>query len=110
MDIPTTRSVVEGLGLEVQGVCDLRFSGTHCQERSGKRHCTEKLRSVCFNPVLEWESTSTHHELQSVFSVYVDNFQMARPVANMNKAWAMICSVISMDEPMPLGKYSGCGL
>lgn len=43
------------------------------------RQCAENLRSVVFEPVPNWELTLTRSDLQTVLSVYVDDFKMAAP-------------------------------
>lgn len=55
---------------------------TLCLLRSGK-HCTDKLRSVGFEPVTNWESTLIDKYLQMVLSVYTNDFKMAGPVDDM---------------------------
>lgn len=44
-----------------------------------------------------------------MLSVYNDDFKMAGPKVTLNKAWTMIRSAVSMDEPTPLGEYVGRG-
>lgn len=68
-------------------------------------HCTDKLRSVGFEPVSTWESTFIHTDLQLVLSVYVDDFKMAGPADHTKKAWSIIRGVISMGDPTNLGNY-----
>lgn len=73
------------------------------------RHCTEQLRSVGFEPVMNCESMFRNKGLRVILSVYVDDFKMAGPVDNMKKAWPTIRGIISMDGPRNLGKCLGCG-
>lgn len=68
-----------------------------------ERHCTDNLRLAGLKPAPKWESMLTHCDLQTVLSVYFDDVKMAGPEANMNKAWALVRSGISTDEPAPLG-------
>ena len=55
-----------------------------------------------------WPSVFYHKGLQLLLAVYVDDFKMAGPKANMSQGWKLIGSKIDMDNPTPLGRYLGC--
>lgn len=99
MDLLATRSVAAWLGLVVQDPRGMSFT---CALQT-PMHCTDNLRLAGPEPAPKWESMFTHCDLQTVLSVYFDDVKMAGPEANMNEAWALVCSGISTDEPAPLG-------
>ena len=53
-----------------------------------------------------WQSIFYHAELDWLFVVYVDDFKMAGPEANLAEGWTRISSVIDMDPSEPFGRYS----
>ena len=55
-----------------------------------------------------WQSIFYHAELDLLLAVYVDDFKMAGPEANLAEGWKRISSVINMDPPEPFGRYFGC--
>ena len=56
----------------------------------------------------EWPSVYFHAELQLMLSIYVDDFKLSGPKANLAKGWALLEEVIDLDEPGPAGLYLGC--
>jgi len=48
-----------------------------------------------------WHSIFHHQELHCLLVVYVDDFKMARPSANMEKAWASIKAAVNIGDPEP---------
>ena len=77
-----------------------------------ERHevCTKQLDTVGWVAVLPeiWQSIFYHAELDLLLVVYVDDFKMAGPEANLAEGWKRISSVIDMDPPRPFGRYFGC--
>ena len=55
-----------------------------------------------------WQSIFYHAELDLLLVVYVDDFKMAGPQANLAEGWKRISSVIDMDPPELFGRYFGC--
>ena len=55
-----------------------------------------------------WPSCFFHPELKLVLIVYVDDFKMAGPSANLAKGWASLRGEIKMGDPEPFGRYLGC--
>lgn len=63
-----------------------------------EKQCTDKLRSIGVAPVNSLESSLTHCNLRVILSVYVDDFKMFGPEANMKKAWSLTRGVIAINE------------
>jgi len=57
-----------------------------------------------------WHSIFHHQELNCLLGVvYVDDFKMAGPSANMEKAWASIKAAVNIGDPAePYDRYFGC--
>ena len=55
-----------------------------------------------------WHSIFHHQELNCLLVVYVDDFKMAGPTANMEKAWASIKAAVNIGDPEPYDRYFGC--
>ena len=49
-----------------------------------------------------------HPVLKLLLAVYVDDFKMSGPVANLPKGWDLIKKGIKTDVPATAGKYLGC--
>ena len=71
-------------------------------------HCERALKKVGFVTVQDWKSVFLHPKLDLLLIVYVDDFKLAGPVANLAKGWSMISSEIKMEPPQPVGRYLGC--
>ena len=55
-----------------------------------------------------WHSIFHHQELNCLLVVYVDDFKMAGPTANMEKAWASVKAAVNIGDPEPYDRYFGC--
>ena len=75
-----------------------------------EQHCEKMLLQVGFRLVFSaaWPSVFFHPKLKLLSAVYVDDFKMAGPKANMKRGWELISSKIDMDTPSPIGRYLGC--
>ena len=73
-----------------------------------ERHCEKQLSSVGFEPVEEWRSCFWHPKLSLFLVVYVDNFKLSGPIANLARGWQLIRRHIRTEDPTPTGKYLGC--
>jgi hypothetical protein len=75
-----------------------------------EEHCEERLNrpEVGFVPIKNWRSCFWHPQLKLFLVVYVDDFKMAGPTANLKIAWDRIASVIKMEPPAPVDRYLGC--
>ena len=75
-----------------------------------ERHCAKQLESVGWKQVLPeiCQSIYYHAESDLLLVIYVDDFKMAGPKANMKKDWDGINSVLDMDPAEVLGRYFGC--
>ena len=40
--------------------------------------------------------------------MYVDDFKMAGPTANLEKAWASVKAAVNIGDPEPYDRYFGC--
>ena len=73
-----------------------------------ERHCDSGLRKCGFAPVENWPSVYYNAELDLTLMVYVDDFKMAGPKANLAKGWARIQKHLDLDEPGPVNHCLGC--
>ena len=89
-------------------VCPLRLALYGHPDSGGI--CTKQLESIGFTAVLPeiWQSVFYHPELDLLLVVYVDDFKMAGPSANLEEGWKRISKVIDMDPAEALGRYFGC--
>ena len=55
-----------------------------------------------------WHLIFHHQELSCLLVLYVDDFKMAGPTANMEKAWASIKAAVNIGDPEPYDRYFGC--
>ena len=55
-----------------------------------------------------WESCYIHPQWEMILSVYVDDFKMAGPSANLAAGWSLIRSKIKMDDPTNMEHFLGC--
>ena len=55
-----------------------------------------------------WHSIFHHQELNCLLVVYVDDFKMAGPTANLEKAWASVKAAVNIGDPEPYDRYFGC--
>ena len=78
------------------------------QARSGKKHCEARLIEVGFIRVPEWPSVFYHPKYKLFLVVYVDDFKMGGPSANLSIGWDLIGKVITMEPPGTLKRYLGC--
>ena len=84
----------------VDPVCPLRLA-LHGHPDSGgrwERQCFKHLESMGFAPVPNWPSFFWHPELELFLVVYVDDFKLSGPAANMAKGWSLIRSGIRTEE------------
>ena len=92
--------------------CPLRLALYGHPDSGGiwKQRFSKQLGTVGWVAVLPeiWQSIFYHAELDLLLVVYVDDFKMAGPEANLAEGWKGISSVIDMDPPEPFGRYFGC--
>ena len=50
-----------------------------------EQKCDTHLKSVGFDPIVDWRSCYFHRELQLFLIVYVDDFKLCGPASNLNK-------------------------
>ena len=70
-------------------------------------HCDQSLQKVGFQNVGggAWPSCYAHKELGLLISVYVDDFKLAGPKANLEQGWKLITKFLELDPPQPLNLY-----
>jgi len=80
-----------------------------------EKHCEKHLFSKGWTKIPDWRSCFWHPEHKCFLMVYVDDFKMSGPEANLKKAWddirwdiASNPTGIKMDPPSPSGKFLGC--
>ena len=67
-------------------VCRLRLAlyGHPLSGAYWEKHCDEKLRSIGFEKVPDWESCYVHKTLKLILLVYVDDFKLAGKNGNLS--------------------------
>ena len=73
----------------------------HLNSRIGKEGWKQILPDV-------WQSIFYHAEYNCMLVVYVDDFKLAGPTENMEKAWASIKRAVNIGDPEPYDRYFGC--
>ena len=73
-----------------------------------ERRCEKHLHSVGFEDIPAWRSCFWHPRLKLFLVVYVDDFKLSGPKANLSEGWSLIRSGITTDEPAGHGLYLGC--
>ena len=73
----------------------------HLSSRIGKEGWKQILPDV-------WQSTFYHAEYNCMLVVYLDDFKLAGPTENMDKAWASIRRAVNIGDPEPYDRYFGC--
>ena len=73
-----------------------------------EKHCEARLIEVGFIRVPEWPSVFYHPKYKLFLVVYVDDFKMGGPSANLSIGWDLIGRVITMEPPGTLKRYLGC--
>jgi hypothetical protein len=59
-------------------------------------------------PIPDWRSCFWHSGLSLFLTVYVDDFKMSGPSANMAEGWRLIRQHVRTEAPQAVGKYLGC--
>ncbi len=73
-----------------------------------EQHCESHLESVGFVPISEWRSCFWHAALRLFLVVYVDDFKLSGPDANLAKGWDLIQKGIATDKPHKPDIFLGC--
>ena len=73
----------------------------HLNSRIGKEGWKQILPDI-------WQSIFYHAEYNCMLVVYVDDFKLAGPTENMDKAWASIKRAVNIGDPEPYDRYFGC--
>ena len=64
-----------------------------------EQHCEKALRSVGFEQCPDWKSVFRHPKLNLMLVVYVDDFKLSGPKANLAQGWSLMASKIKLDPP-----------
>ena len=84
----------------------------YCHLDSGgiwENHLNSRVVKQGWKQILHiWHSIFHHQELNCLLVVYVDDFKMAGPSANMEKARASIKAAVNIGDPEPYDRYFGC--
>ena len=73
-----------------------------------EQHGEEHLSAVGFLLIMDWKNSFRPPTLNLMLIVYVDDFKLAGPAANMAEGWKLIRKGIITGEPEPIGRYLGC--
>ncbi|CAE6962770.1 unnamed protein product [Symbiodinium sp. CCMP2592] len=73
-----------------------------------EQHCEKALRSVGFEQCPDWKSVFRHPKLNLMLVVYVDDFKLSGPKANLAKGWELMASKIKLEPPSSIKRYLGC--
>jgi len=73
----------------------------HLNSRIGKEGWKQILPDI-------WQSIFYHAEYNCMLVVYVDDFKLAGPTENMDKAWASTKRAVNIGDPEPYDRYFGC--
>ena len=74
-----------------------------------EQHCDTWVRKVGFEPIHEgWPSCYFHPGLKLFLVLYVDDFKLAGPTANLPAGWTLLRKHLSIEQSTPVGLYLGC--
>ena len=93
-------------------VCPLKLALYGHPDAGGhwEAHCEKHLTNVGFERIPDWHSTFWHPHLKLLLVVYVDDFKLAGPKQNLEKAWKLIQTGIILEAPTPLGLTLDVGM
>ena len=75
-----------------------------------ENHLNSRISKEGWKQILPdvWQSIFFNLELNCMLVVYVDDFKLAGPTENMDKAWASIKRAVNIGDPEPYDRYFGC--
>ncbi len=74
-----------------------------------EQHCHEAVLKQGFRPIGgEWPACYFHDELRLFLIIYVDDFKMAGPEANMKAGWKLLRKGLSIEPESTVSLYLGC--
>jgi len=86
-------------------------SGTYWEE-----HCDDQVKAVGFDPVgANWPSCYWHSKLKLLLVIYVDDFKLSGPEANIEQGWTLLRKGLNIEPHKIVGgptecMYLGCAL
>ena len=73
-----------------------------------EQKCDEHLQKVGFKTIGDaWPSCYHHAKLNLLLVVYVDDFKLAGPSANLKKGWDLIGQGLSIEDPQAIDAKKG---
>ena len=74
-----------------------------------EQFCIDIAVNKCgFLPIPGWECLFYNPELQTLLSIYVDDFKVAGLVDSVYETWTRLREYLTLDNPEPFGRYLGC--
>ena len=73
-----------------------------------EQYACEQVKRAGFIQVPNWGSCYYHPELRLFLIVYVDDFKLAGPRANLSAGWTLLRQRINMEDPGPVSHFLGC--
>ena len=87
---------------------------TLTQADTVEKHCEAHVIDVGFEKIPDWPGCYFHKEKQCFLIVYVDDFKMSGPAANVDEMFRLLpepgknTKAITMDDPTPSARFLGC--
>ena len=78
-------------------------SGSHWEQ-----HCDQALKAAGFDTIPNWPGCYLHQRLSGFLVVYVDDFKLVAPKANLKALWKLIGQKLNLEPPTPFGRFLGC--
>ena len=66
------------------------------------------MKDIGFETIEDWPSVYWHPAKKCILVVYVDDFKMSGPSANLAKGWSLIREGLLLEDPAPVDRCLGC--
>ena len=73
-----------------------------------EKHCNRAVVRAGFRVIPNWPPCFFHDKLKLFLVVYVDDFKLAGPQANMAAGWQLLRASLNLEDPAPVHLYLGC--
>jgi hypothetical protein len=70
--------------------------------------CEEKVTKKGWKRIPGWRSCFFHPDLRLFLVIYVDDFKLAGPKANLAAGWRLLREELNLEEPSPMNHFLGC--
>ena len=67
-----------------------------------------RMKDIGFETIEDWPSVYWHPAKKCILVVYVDDFKMSGPSANLAKGWSLIREGLLLEDPAPVDRCLGC--